>query len=79
MSGKGKIGKGGKKGGKAISRSKRADLNFPVGRIARFLKKGRYSARIGAAAPVYLAAVLEYLTSVAEAPLHFSSFAALLL
>jgi len=34
-----------------------------VGRIARFLKKGRYAERVGAGAPVYLAAVLEYLTA----------------
>jgi histone H2A len=32
-----------------------------VGRIARYLKKGKYAERIGAGAPVYLAAVLEYL------------------
>ncbi|XP_078691401.1 histone H2AX-like isoform X2 [Branchiostoma floridae x Branchiostoma belcheri] len=29
----------------------------------RFLRKGRYAERIGAGAPVYLAAVLEYLTA----------------
>jgi histone H2A len=34
-----------------------------VGRIARFLKKGRYAERVGAGAPVYLAAVLEYLAA----------------
>ena len=38
-------------------------LQFPVGRIARFLKKGRYATRVGAGAPVYLAAVLEYLAA----------------
>ena len=32
-----------------------------MGRIARYLKKGRYATRVGAGAPVYLAAVLEYL------------------
>ena len=32
-----------------------------MGRIARSLTTGRYAARIGAGAPVYLAAVLEYL------------------
>lgn len=46
---------------KALSRSAKAGLSFPVGRIARYLKKGRYAERIGAGAPVYLAAVLEYL------------------
>jgi histone H2A len=45
------------------SRSARAGLNFPVGRIARFLKEGRYAQRVGAGAAVYLAAVLEYLTA----------------
>ncbi|KAL4853697.1 histone H3 [Chlorella vulgaris] len=34
-----------------------------LGRIARYLKKGRYAERIGAGAPVYLAAVLEYLAA----------------
>ena len=38
-------------------------LQFPVGRIARYLKKGKYATRIGAGAPVYLAAVLEYLSA----------------
>ena len=60
MSGRGK-GKSGAK--KAVSRSAKAGLQFPVGRIARYLKKGRYATRIGAGAPVYLAAVLEYLTA----------------
>nr|XP_017256398.1 PREDICTED: probable histone H2A.3 [Daucus carota subsp. sativus] len=36
---------------------------FPVGRIARFLKAGKYAERVGAGAPVYLAAVLEYLAA----------------
>ena len=48
---------------KSQSRSSRAGLNFPVGRIMRFLRKGRYANRVGAGAPVYLAAVLEYLTA----------------
>ncbi|KAK2413779.1 histone H2AX [Trifolium repens] len=36
---------------------------FPVGRIARFLKPGKYAERVGAGAPIYLAAVLEYLAA----------------
>ena len=56
-------GKGKSSGKKAVSRSSKAGLQFPVGRIARYLKKGRYATRIGAGAPVYLAAVLEYLTA----------------
>ena len=64
MSGKGKRGKGGKgKSGKQISRSQKAGLQFPVGRLSRYLKKGGYSKRVGGAAPVYMAAVLEYLTA----------------
>ena len=38
-------------------------LQFPVGRIARYLKKGKFATRVGAGAPVYLAAVLEYLAA----------------
>jgi len=34
-----------------------------VSRIGRFLKKGRYAARVGGDAPVYLAAIMEYLTA----------------
>ena len=45
------------------SKSKRAGLLFPVGRINRLLRKGNYSKRVGSGAPVYLAAVLEYLTA----------------
>ncbi|CAE1276273.1 H2A [Acanthosepion pharaonis] len=36
---------------------------FPVGRIHRLLRKGNYSQRVGAGAPVYLAAVMEYLAA----------------
>lgn len=48
---------------KGSSRSSKAGLQFPVGRIARFLKAGKYAERVGAGAPVYLAAVLEYLAA----------------
>ncbi|XP_065864974.1 histone H2A-like [Euphorbia lathyris] len=62
-----KKGAGGRKGGgpkkKSVSRSVRAGLQFPVGRIGRFLKNGRYARRVGSGAPVYLAAVLEYLAA----------------
>jgi histone H2A len=66
MSGKagtGAAGRGKSKGGKSVSRSKKAGLQFPVGRVHRFLKQGKYASRIGAGAPVYLAAVLEYLAA----------------
>ncbi|XP_058811139.1 uncharacterized protein LOC131676030 [Topomyia yanbarensis] len=56
-------GKGGKVKGKAKSRSNRAGLQFPVGRIHRLLRKGNYAERVGAGAPVYLAAVMEYLAA----------------
>ena len=56
-------GKGGKSKTKAKSRSSRAGLQFPVGRVHRFLRKGHYAQRIGSGAPVYLAAVLEYLSA----------------
>ena len=48
-------GKGKSSGKKAVSRSAKAGLQFPVGRVARYLKKGKYADRIGA--------VLEYLTA----------------
>lgn len=41
----------------------RAGICFPVGRILSALKRGRYASRVGAGTPVYLAAVLEYLTA----------------
>jgi histone H2A len=56
MSGKGKAGKS-SSGGKASadsktqSRSARAGLQFPVGRVHRLLKKGNYAQRVGAGAP----------------------------
>ena len=62
MVGKGKGGRG-KKGRKSSSRSAKAGLQFPVGRIARYLRQGRYAARVGSGAPVYLAAVMEYLAA----------------
>lgn len=60
--GKGK-GKGKAHGSKQVSRSQRAGLQFPVGRMARYMRKGGYAKRVGGAAPVYLASVLEYLTA----------------
>ena len=48
---------------KAKFRTVRAGLQFPVGRIHRYLRKGNFAKRVGSGAPVYLAAVLEYLTA----------------
>ena len=65
--GAGKGGKGGRGksagGKKSQTKSSKAGLQFPVGRMGRFLKKGKYATRVGAGAPVYLAAILEYLTA----------------
>jgi len=70
-----KKGAGGRKGGgprkKSVTRSIRAGLQFPVGRIGRYLKKGRYAQRVGTGAPVYLAAVLEYLAAEVNFNFHF--------
>ena len=63
MAGKGKGGRGKAGAARAVSRSSKAGLQFPVGRIARHLKQGRFTERVGAGAPVYLAAVLEYLAA----------------
>ncbi|KAJ7488783.1 histone-fold-containing protein, partial [Mycena galericulata] len=46
------------------TRSKRAGLQFPVGRIHRYLKqRTQHHVRIGAKAAVYVSAILEYLTA----------------
>ncbi|XP_032657107.1 histone H2A type 1-like [Chelonoidis abingdonii] len=45
-----------------ITRSSRAGLLFSVSRIDRLLRKGQFADRVGAGAPVYMAAVLQYLT-----------------
>ncbi|OBZ74016.1 Histone H2A, partial [Grifola frondosa] len=63
LSGKSASGKAGGEAGKSQSRSAKAGLQFPVGRVHRLLKKGNYAQRVGAGAPVYLAAVLEYLAA----------------
>ncbi len=65
LKGKGK----GKCGGKLakrgpVTKSSKAGLQFPVGRLHRQLKlRNQTSSRVGATAAVYSAAVLEYLTA----------------
>ena len=39
-------GKGKAAGKKAVTKSAKAGLQFPVGRIARYLKKGRYAGEL---------------------------------
>ncbi|KAJ8794987.1 hypothetical protein J1605_018574 [Eschrichtius robustus] len=60
-------GRSGKKKMSKLSRSARAGVIFPVGRLMRYLKKGTFKYRISVGAPVYMAAVIEYL---AETVLH---------
>ncbi|NXS96707.1 H2AL protein, partial [Jacana jacana] len=45
------------------SRSAKAGLQFPVGRVHRHLRMGNYADRISPGAAIYLAAVLEYLSA----------------
>jgi hypothetical protein len=45
------------------SRSSRAGLLFPVGRIRRQLKEVMIGQRVGSGSAVYMAAILEYLTA----------------
>ncbi|CAP67518.1 uncharacterized protein PODANS_6_11720 [Podospora anserina S mat+] len=71
--GKGKSSGGKSSGGKTSgvegskkqqSHSQRAGLQFPCGRVKRFLKQNTQNKmRVGAKAAVYVTAVLEYLTA----------------
>jgi len=48
---------------KAKSKSSRAGLQFPVSRVMKRLRHGRYALRFAQGAPIFLAAVLEYLSA----------------
>ena len=45
-----------------MSRSTRAGLIFPIGRIASYLKAGSYTPNVSEKAAIVMAGVLEYLT-----------------
>ena len=40
-----------------------AGINFPVGRFGRLLRNGNFCSRVGASAPVALAACVEYIVA----------------
>jgi len=50
------------KGSGNVSKSARSGLSFPVGRVHRMISN-HWKQRVGKGAPVYLSAVLEYLTA----------------
>ena len=57
------IGKGKSSRGKSAiiaktSRSHKAGLQFPVGRLSRFMRHGKFAERIGAGAPVYMLSLI---------------------
>ncbi|KAL3647929.1 histone H2A [Castilleja foliolosa] len=52
-----------RKSTRSISRISKAELTFPVDRVNKLLKKGKYANRVYTADSVYLTAVLEYLAS----------------
>ncbi|XP_007882971.1 histone H2AX-like [Callorhinchus milii] len=57
----------GKSGGKSHVKSKprasRGCLQFPIAQIHRLLRRGHYAERVGAATPIYVSIVLDYLTT----------------
>ncbi|NWR87093.1 H2A2 protein, partial [Furnarius figulus] len=65
MSGRGKKQAVADKPGTAprTNKSKKAGLQFPVGRVYRLLRRGNYADRIGFGAAIYLTAVIEYMTA----------------
>jgi histone H2A len=48
---------------KSVTKSQKAGLIFPVARINRFMKRNSGTKRMGGSAPVYMTAVLEYVTA----------------
>ncbi|XP_039078604.1 histone H2A-Bbd type 2/3 [Hyaena hyaena] len=45
------------------SRTARAQLSFSVSYVEHLLREGHYSKRLGESAPIFLAAVIEFLTT----------------
>ena len=48
---------------KSVKKATKSNLTFPVGRVGRLLRKGRYSKRVSNSGAIFLAATLEYLTA----------------
>ncbi len=48
---------------KPESKSKKAGVTFPIGRIERYLRQGRYALRVSSGSGVFMASVLEYLSA----------------
>ena len=63
MSARGKVVAAKKKGHSRGSKSARAGLTYPVARVKNQIKGRTGNLHVGQGAPVYLAAVLEYLTA----------------
>ncbi|XP_047572133.1 histone H2A-Bbd type 1 [Lutra lutra] len=47
----------------SLSRSMRAELQFPVSRVDRLLREGCYAQRLSSSTPIFLTGILEYLTA----------------
>ncbi|XP_004647632.1 histone H2A-Bbd type 1-like [Octodon degus] len=63
MTGKRRGNKSSKPRKKGISRSSRAELQFPVSRVERYLREGGYAQRLSSTTLVFLTGILEFLTA----------------
>jgi histone H2A len=64
--GGGKVSGAKKKSGKKVGgkgTSARAGLTFPVARVSKYLRKGRFAPRLGVGASIFTTAVIEYLVA----------------
>ena len=48
---------------KSVSKSQKAGLDFPIARVNRYIKKNSGIKRVGASAPVFATATIEYIVS----------------